>query len=91
MVGLQAGDNESAFAWRKFFKDLKRRGLDGSAITREIMDGLTGPEGVFKEEFPKVRIQRCQVHVARNVLVKVPHKLKGTVADDLKSIFYASS
>ena len=38
-------------------------------------------------EFPKVRIQRCQVHVARNVLAKVSRKL----ADDMRSIFYASS
>jgi len=31
------------------------------------------------------------VHVARNVLAKVPHKLKKEIADDLRSIFYASS
>jgi putative transposase len=55
------------------------------------MDSLPGLEKVFKEEFPKARIQRCQVHVARNVLAKVPHKVKRTVADDLMSIFYASS
>jgi len=91
VVGLQAGDKESAAAWREFFKDLKGRGLEGEAITLGIMDGLTGLEKVFKEEFPKARIQRCQVHVARNVLAKVPHKLKGAVADDLRSIFYASS
>jgi putative transposase len=91
VVGLQAGDKESASAWREFFKDLKGRGLAGDAIILGIMDGLTGLERVFKEEFPKSRIQRCQVHVARNVLAKVPHKLKRAVADDLKSIFYASS
>jgi len=55
------------------------------------MDGLPGLEKVFKEEFPNARIQRCQVHVARNVLAKVPQKLKKEVADDLRSIFYASS
>jgi putative transposase len=91
VVGLQAGDKESASAWRELFKDLKGRGLAGEAITLGIMDGLTGLEKVFKEEFPKARIQRCQVHVARNVLAKVPHKLKRAVADDLRSIFYASS
>jgi len=34
---------------------------------------------------------KCQVHVARNVLAKVPQKLKQKVADDIRSIFYASS
>jgi putative transposase len=91
VVGLQAGDKESASAWRELFKDLKGRGMDGRQITLGIMDGLPGLERVFKEEFPQARIQRCQVHVARNVLAKVPHKLKGAVADDLRSIFYASS
>lgn len=56
-----------------------------------VMDGLPGLERVFKEEFSKAKVQRCQVHVARNVLAKVPRKLKKTVADDLRSIFYASS
>ena len=55
------------------------------------MDGLPGLETVFREEFPKAKIQRCQVHVARNVLAKVPRKLKEEVADEIKSIFYAPS
>jgi putative transposase len=91
VVGLQAGDKESASAWRELFKDLKQRGLDRDKVVLGVMDGLLGLEKVFKEEFPKARIQRCQVHVARNVLAKVPHKVKGLLADDLRSIFYASS
>jgi putative transposase len=55
------------------------------------MDGLSGLETVFKEEFPKAKVQRCQVHVSRNVLAKVSKKYKKEVADDLRSIFYASS
>ena len=55
------------------------------------MDGLPGLEKVFEEEFPKARVQHCQVHVSRNVLAKVPRKLKKTIADELRSIFYASS
>jgi len=36
-------------------------------------------------------MQHCQVHVAKNVLAKVPKKLKKEVAGDLRSIFYSSS
>lgn len=89
VLGLQAGDKESATSWRELFRDLKDRGLDGGRITLGIMDGLSGLESVFKEEFPRARVQRCQVHVSRNVLAKVPHRVKDTVADDLRSIFYA--
>ena len=91
VAGLQSGDKESATNWREFFRDLKSRGLDGSLVKLGIMDGLSGLEKVFKEEFSNAKVQRCQVHVARNVLAKVPHKLKQPIADDLRSIFYASS
>lgn len=91
VLGLQSGDKESASNWREFFKDLKGRGLDAHKVTLGIMDGLPGLEMIFKEEFPKAKVQRCQVHVARNVLAKVPKKLKTAVADDMRSIFYASS
>jgi putative transposase len=76
VVGLQAGDKESASSWR---------------VTMGIMDGLSGLESVFEEEFPKAKVQRCQVHVARNVLAKVPKKLKQAAANDVRTIFYASS
>jgi len=91
IIGIQSGDKESASSWRETFKDLKRRGLDSQTVTLGIMDGLPGLEKVFREEFPRGKVQRCQVHVARNVLAKVPRKLKQEVADDIRSIFYASS
>jgi len=91
VLGLQAGDKESASNWREFFKDFKKRGLNSQEVTLGIMDGLPGLERVFKEEFTNSRVQRCQVHVARNILAKVSKKLKKAVADDLRSIFYASS
>jgi putative transposase len=91
VLAMQSGDKESASSWRELFKDLKSRGLNSHTIILGIMDGLKGLETVFKEEFPKANVQRCQVHVARNVLAKVPKKVKKTVADDMRSIFYASS
>ena len=91
VLGMQSGDKESASNWREFFKDLKSRGLKTDSIVLGIMDGLTGLETVFKQEFGKAKIQRCQVHVARNVIAKAPRKLKRDVADGLRSIFYAST
>lgn len=91
VLGLQAGDKESASNWREFFKDLKSRGLNCRQVSLGIMDGLAGLQSVFREEFTHAKVQRCQVHVARNVLAKVPKKLKKAVADDIRSIFYATS
>lgn len=91
VLGLQSGDKESASCWREFIRDLKRRGLDGSKVKLGIMDGLAGLEKVFQEEFSGAKTQRCQVHVAKNVLAKVTKKHKKEMADGLRSIFYASS
>jgi len=55
VAGLQSGDKESATNWREFFRDLKSRGLDGSLVQLGIMDGLSGLEKVFKEEFSNSR------------------------------------
>lgn len=91
VLGFQAGDKESASTWREFFKDLKARGLRADVIQLGIMDGLPGLEKVFESEFPRAKVQRCQVHVAANVLAKVPRAQKQRVADDMRSIFYAPS
>ncbi|MDL1969264.1 MAG: IS256 family transposase [Deltaproteobacteria bacterium] len=91
VLGFQSGDKESASTWREFFKDLKSRGLNSKTITLGVMDGFPGLEKVFKEEFLSAKVQRCQVHVVRNVLAKVPKKLKEAVADNIRSIYYASS
>lgn len=91
VLALQEGDKESAGNWRELFKDLKTRGMDPNSVQLGIMDGLPGLEKVFCEEFAQAGVQRCQVHLARNILCKVPAKLKKQVADDLRSIFYATN
>lgn len=90
-LAIQQGDKESASTWREVFKDLKARGLNSQNIELGIMDGLSGLMMVFKEEFINSKIQRCQVHVSRNVLSKVTKAKKQEVADRLRDIFYAGS
>lgn len=90
-LGLQVGDKDSAPTWREVFKDIKARGLDPNYVQLGVMDGLPGLMTVFREEFGNAKVQRCQVHVSRNVICKVPHSAKGEVVDGLRSIFYATS
>ena len=91
VLSFQSGDKECASSWREFFKDLKQRGLQSSFVTLGIMDGLPALEKTFKEEFINAKVQRCQVHLSKNILSKVTRKEKGHIADDLRSIFYAST
>jgi putative transposase len=90
-LAMQRGDKEKASTWREIFKDVKKRKLDKDIVTLGIMDGLPGLMTVFKEEFPNARVQRCQVHVARNVLAKVSRGYRKEVTDSLRDIFYAST
>jgi putative transposase len=90
-LAIQQGDKDSATTWRQVFKDLKKRGLDSSQVKLGIMDGLPGLMTVFKEEFTSAKVQRCQVHVSRNVVCKVPKAQKKAVVDHLRNIFYAES
>ncbi|MCR4395899.1 MAG: IS256 family transposase, partial [Candidatus Saccharicenans sp.] len=91
VLGFQAGDRESASNWREFFKDLKHRGLQAELIQLGVMDDIPELEEVFKEEFPRAEVQRCIVYLSRNVLAKVPRKLKGQIGSELRAIFYAPS
>jgi len=91
-LNIQQGDKEKASTWREMFRDMKHvRGLNKDDIQLGIMDGLTGLEKVFEEEFPNAKTQRCTVHVTRNVLTKVPRSLQEETGDKLRDIFYAGS
>ncbi len=89
VLALQAGDKESATAWKEVFGDLVRRGLDPSTVQLGVMDGLPGLEQAFLSAFRSAKVQRCQVHKARNVLVKVRKKDRKTVAHEMREVFYA--
>ena len=81
---------------RKTVRRALRRMELGEDLRRKRMPSIIDPyEEIVRAKVTQgltaVRIQRYQVHVARNVLAKVPMRLKQTVADDLRTIFYASS
>jgi len=91
VVGLQAGDKESASNWREFFKDLKARGLDSGKVSLGIMDGLPGLEKVFKEEFPNAKVQaQHPSHVSWNPLPAWASALSQTCVTHKKDLPMAS-
>ena len=92
VVGLQAGDKESASSWREFFKDLKRRGLDSAKVTMGIMDGLPGSgEGLSARSSPEPRCSAARSMSPAMFWPRCHRNSKRRVADGMRSIFYASS
>ena len=45
----------------------------------------------FREEFPKARVQQCQVHVKKNILSKTPQGLREEISNKADDIFNLSS
>ena len=84
-VGLDAAGSESADAWDGFLRDLGERGLQCPLLV--ISDGAPGLIGAVERTMPQALRQRCLIHVARNVLAKVPKNAQAEVKADYWAIF----
>lgn len=84
-VGLDAAASESADAWQGFLTDLGERGLSAPLLV--ISDGATGLIGAAERTMGTALRQRCLIHVARNVLAKVPKNAQAEVKADYWAIF----
>ncbi len=65
--------------------DLKNRGLKRANLF--CTDGLTGFSNVVEELFENPRIQRCLVHVSRNIISNVRVKDRKEISDNFKKIY----
>jgi putative transposase len=85
LVGLAAASSESGDAWADFLTDLGDRGLGSPLLV--ISDGATGLIGAVERTMGAALRQRCLIHVARNVLAKVPKHAQADVKADYWAIF----
>ncbi len=91
VLAIEPGTRDNVEAWRAVFRELKKRGLDPSAVRIGIMDGLPGLESLFREEFPASVSARCWVHAMRNALAKTPKRLREAFRALALEVMYASS
>jgi transposase-like protein len=84
-LGLAPGAGESADAWHDFLADLKDRGLPCPLLV--ISDGVPGLIAAIEQAFPRALRQRCLIHLARNVLAKVPAGMQAEVKDAYWALF----
>ena len=89
ILGIYIGTNESSKFWLMVLNDLKSRGVKDILIL--CADGLSGMKKAVTVAFPKTEYQRCIVHQVRNTLKYVSDKDKKAFANDLKTIYQASS
>lgn len=81
---------ESQAAWEAFLNDLYRRGLTGEGAAIAVCDGGAGLLAALPLVYPRVRVQRCWAHKARNVLDKVKRAEREAVRRGLTRISHAA-
>ena len=89
VLTITIGENESAKYWMTVLNELKKRGVQDILVL--CADGLTGLKDAISAIYPKTEYQRCIVHQIRNSLKYVPYTDRKELANDLKSVYKAST
>jgi putative transposase len=89
LLGITIGAQESEESWAELLRQLIERGLSGVKLV--IADAHAGLAAAVRHHLPEVRLQRCVVHLMRNVLVKGPPRLRGRLAREISHLFEAPS
>jgi transposase-like protein len=87
LLGVSIGAEESEASWTELLGQLVERGLSGVQLV--IADEHRGLLLAVRRLLPEAKHQRCTVHLERNVLTKVPQRLRARVAAQLRAIFEA--
>jgi putative transposase len=87
LLGYRLADQESEAEWGLLLDDLRARGLRSADLI--VVDGAAGLEAALASRFADVPVQRCIMHVARNVLSKTRMRNRAEVGADLKTIWHS--
>lgn len=87
VIGCTVADSESEESWAEFFKDLKRRGLQGVQLI--VSDDHYRLTNALDKHFQGVPWQRCQVHFMRNLFTHLGRSNPGIYMGLLQDVFAA--
>jgi putative transposase len=85
VLGVEVGDSEDGAFWIAFLRGLRARGLTGVALV--ISDAHLGLREAISSVMLGASWQRCRVHLARNVLARVPKGSADMVAAAMRTIY----
>ena len=89
VLGIWIETTETASKWCEIFEDLKSRGVED--IFFVSMDGLIGLPEAVERVYPQTILQRCIVHITRNIYGILPKKEVKEVISDFKKIYTANN
>lgn len=88
LLGITIGAEESEDSWTELLAQLLERGLTGVRLV--IADEHAGLAAAVRRRLPEAERQRCSVHLQRNILTKVPRRLRKRLAREIAPIFKAN-
>lgn len=86
VLGVSCNLSEAEVHWRQFLESLQTRGMHG--LKAIVSDDHAGLKAAIAARLPGILWQRCQFHLQRNAMARVP-KLdqRAELARDLRAIF----
>lgn len=91
MIGFTVAYQEDTTNWTEFITQLKQRGLTGKQLKLIMCDDNGGLANALDQIYPSIPKQLCITHKMRNVMSKTSYKHKTLVAEDLKTIYQATT
>lgn len=91
VIGIWIGkeENESATFWVNILEEIRERGIKD--ILFISLDGLTGLTEAIENIYPSTIIQRCMVHLCRNLYGICPKKEAKGILGEFKKIYQAET
>jgi transposase-like protein len=89
LLAVTIGAEESEDSWSDLLAQVNERGLSGVQLV--VADAHAGLAKAVRKHIPEAPLQRCTVHLQRNVLAKAPQRLRSRLAKAVTHVFEAPS
>lgn len=90
-LGVEEGSTENAAVVTDLITGLRDRGLDTSKPILAVLDGARALSKAVRDVFDKPVIARCQQHKIRNVIDKLPDKLRSVTEKRMRLAYHSES
>ena len=90
-LGVEEGSTENAAVVTDLITGLRDRGLDTGKPVLAVLDGAKALSKAVRDVFGKPVIARCQQHKIRNVIDKLPERLKSVTEKRMRQAYHAES
>jgi putative transposase len=90
-LAVEEGSTENATLVTDLITGLRDRGLDVTRPILAVLDGAKALSKAVKDVFDKPVIHRCQQHKIRNVIDKLPDKLRSVTEKRMRQAYHAES